>query len=40
VREQKDEMSELRRRRGEYYHDEIFVDPKDKRPDVVAEADL
>lgn len=34
------DISELQKRTGGYHHDEAFVDPRDRKPDVVAEADL
>ena len=34
------DLSELQQRTGYHHHDEPFVDPRDRKPDVVAEADL
>ena len=31
---------EARRRQKFYQHDELFIDPKERKPDIVAEADI
>ena len=36
----KDDQTELRRREGQWVHDEDFKDPRTRKPDVVARADL
>jgi enoyl-CoA hydratase/carnithine racemase len=36
----KDDQTELRRREGQWVHDEDFKDPRTRKPDVVAKADL
>ena len=36
----RDDLSELQRRTGSYHHGEPFMEPGDRRPDLVAEADL
>lgn len=40
LKTEKSYASEARRRQLFYQHDELFVDPKDRKPDIVAEADI
>ena len=40
LKSEKSYASEARRRQKFYHHDELYVDPKNRKPDVVAEADI
>lgn len=40
LKNEKSYLSEARRRQKYYHHDELYVDPKERKPDIIAEADI